>query len=96
MKRKHNTGGRVVSALTLAQHLARREAFQRGYASIKRGLPYEYDIASKEEAIHYARGRAFAIWTQLRGWKDCRWKNGTLSDAATNRLVDAIYAGAIL
>jgi len=96
MERKHNTGGRLVSALTLAKHLANRAAFQRGYASIKCESPYDYDIASKEEAIAYARGRAFAIWTQLRGWKDCRWKNGKLSAAATERLVHAIHARAIL
>lgn len=96
MDRIHNKGGKLVSALTLAQGLARKEAFQRGYASAMKGLPYDYDICTKEEAIPYARGRAFAIWTRSRGCKACRWKNGVLSAAATERLVDAMRAGAIL
>lgn len=96
IERKHNTGGHLVSALTLAQRLSRIEAFQRGYNSVMKGLPYDYDLYSKEEAIPYLRGRAFAIWTRSRGWKACRWKNGVLSAAATERLVDAMRAGAIL
>ncbi len=96
IERKHNTGGHPVSALTLAQKLSRIEAFQRGYNSVMKGLPYDYDLYRKEEAIPYLRGRAFAIWTRSRGWKACRWKNGVLSAAATERLVDAMRAGAIL
>lgn len=96
IERKHNTGAHFVSVLTLAQRLSRIEAFQRGYASAMKNLPYDYDICTKEEAIPYLRGRAFAIWTRSRGWKACRWKNGVLSEAATQRLVDAMRAGAIL
>lgn len=96
IERKHNTGGHLVSVLTLAQRLSRVEAFQRGYASAMKGLPYDYNLYAKEEAIPYLRGRAFAIWTRSRGWKACRWKNGVLSAAATERLADAMRAGAIL
>ena len=96
MDRIHNKGGKLVSASALAQALAHKEAFQRGYASAMKNLPYDYDLYAKEEAIPYARGRAFAIWTRARGWKACRWKNGVLSAAATERLVDAMRAGAIL
>lgn len=96
MDRLHNKGGYTVSRVQLAQALARKQAFQYGYASAMKNLPYDYDIPTKEEAIPYARGRAFAIWTRARGWKSCRWKNGVLSAAATERLVDAMWAGAIL
>lgn len=91
-----NIVGQLVTASQLARALAKRLAFQQGYASAIRNEPYNYTLDNKTEAVDYARGRAFAIWSQVRGWKGCRWKDGKLSKAAQDRLVMALHERAIL
>jgi choline dehydrogenase-like flavoprotein len=93
---KRNTNARRVTPLEGARHLSQWESFKRGYDSVMRGQLYDYDIADKTDAINYARGRAFAIWSKVNGWKGCRWKNGVLSAAAETRVLDAIYQMAII
>jgi hypothetical protein len=91
-----NDDGVKVSVLVIARRLSRRESFKRGYDSVMRSQPYDYDISDKWEAINYARGRAFAVWSNVRGWKGCRWKDGVLSKAAEGRVVDALQQRAII
>jgi hypothetical protein len=91
-----NTGASRVSVQTLAAHISRRESFRRGYNSVMRNEPYDYDIADNTDAINYARGRSFAIWSQVNKWKGCRWKDGVLSKAAEERVLSTIYARAII
>jgi hypothetical protein len=79
-----------------AANLSRREWFKIGYDSVVKNKPYDYDIVAKTDAIAYARGRAFAIWSNVNGEKACRWKNGVLSAAATQRLLKALYDRAVI
>jgi hypothetical protein len=90
MARNDNTQSVAVTYAQGAARLARQEYFKLGYDSIIKNVPYNYDIESKVNAIAYARGRAFAIWSRLNAEKSCRWKNGVLSAAATERLIRAM------
>lgn len=96
MDRNDNTQGKLVSYAQGARNLAHRESFKRGYDAAMKNRPYDYDIADKREAIGYARGRAFAIWTKTTGESTCRWKNGVLSRAGEERLLRAMYDRAII
>jgi hypothetical protein len=96
MDRNNNFQGRIVSYAQGARNLTRREDFKRGYDAAMKDRPYDYDIADKHEAIGYARGRAFAVWTKATGESACRWKNGVLSRAGEERLLRAMYDRAVI
>lgn len=96
MDRNDNLQVVVVSVLKGAQLLSRRAAFKRGYDAAIKNMPYDYNIESKHDAINYARGRAFAVWSRTNREPGCRWKNGVLSRAAEERLVRAIYVRAVI
>jgi hypothetical protein len=96
MDRNDNFQGKVVSYVQGARSLSRRAAFKRGYDEAMKSKPYDYDIPVKRDAVDYARGRAFAIWTLSNREKGCRWKNGVLSRAAEQRLLRAMYDRAII
>jgi hypothetical protein len=95
MQARNDNASRV-SIQTLAARISRRESFRRGYNSVMRNEPYDYDIADTPEAVNYARGRSFAIWSQVNKWKGCVWKDGVLSKAAEERVVSAIRDRAII
>lgn len=96
MDRSDNYQGRVISYTQGARNLSRREAFKLGYEAALKNLPYDYDIPVKRDAVDYARGRAFGIWTLVQREKTCRWKNGVLSRAGEERLLRAMYDRAVI
>jgi len=96
MDRTDNTKGRRVTYVQGAQLLSKREAFKRGYEDVIKNKEYDYSIEYKLDAISYARGRAFAIWTITSKESKSRWKNGVLSRAGVERLLRAMYAGAVI
>ena len=96
MDRNDNFQGALTSYSKGAQLLSRRAAFKRGYDEAMKSKPYDYDIALKRDAVDYARGRAFALWTVASKEKTCRWKNGVLSRAGEDRLLRAMYDRAII
>ena len=94
--RQDNTSHVKVSAETFARRLAASPFFKRGYEDYTKGLPYDYSIVDKVEAIHYARGRTFAIFSQQQRTPRAVWRKGTLARTAQERLVRAAYAGYVL
>jgi hypothetical protein len=96
MDRKDNLQSRLVTYAQGARNLSRREPFKRGYDEALKSKPYDYDIPEKRDAVDYARGRAFGIWTIAQREKTCRWKNGVLSRAGEERLLRAMYDRAII
>jgi hypothetical protein len=96
MDRNDNFQGKLVTYVEGARNLSRRAAFRRGYDEAMKSKPYDYNIPEKRDAVDYARGRAFGIWTIVNREKGCRWKNGVLSRAAEERLLRAMYDRAII
>jgi hypothetical protein len=96
MNSNDNFQGNLVTYVEGARNLSRRAAFKRGYDEAMKSKPYDYEIPVKRDAVDYARGRAFAIWTLVKREKGCRWKNGVLSRAAEERLLRAMYDRAII
>ena len=96
MNHNDNLQGKLVTPAQGARNLSMRSEFKRGYDEAMKSKPYDYEIPSKRDAVDYARGRAFAVWTLYNREKTCRWKNGVLSRAAEERLVRAMYDRAII
>jgi hypothetical protein len=96
MDRNDNFQGKLITYVQGARNLSRRAVFKRGYEEAMKSKPYDYEIPVKGDAVDYARGRAFAIWTLSKREKGCRWKNGVLSRAAEERLLRALYDRAII
>jgi hypothetical protein len=94
--RQDNTSHVKVSAETFARRLAASPFFKRGYEDYTKGRPYDYSIVDKVEAIHYARGRAFAIYSHQQRTPRAVWRKGTLARTAQERLVMAAYTGYVL
>lgn len=92
----HNTKEKIVSAETYARSLAASPYFKRGYEDYTKDCPYDYDIEGKGEAIHYARGRAFAIYSQQKRTARAVWRKGLLARTAQERLISAAFSGYIL
>lgn len=91
-----NFQGKLVTPLEAARNLSRRAAFKRGYDDVMKDRAYNYNIETKSDAVNYARGRAFAVWSRASREPGCRWKNGVLSGAAEERLLRAIRGRAII
>ena len=85
-----------VSPETYANLLGRSEAFKRGYDEYVKGQPYDYSIESKYEAVAYARGRSFAIFSQQQRAPRAVWRKGVLAKTAKQRLVCAARTGYVL
>lgn len=85
-----------VSAETYANRLGRSESFKRGYNDYIKGHPYDYDIENKYEAVSYARGRSFAIFSQQQRAPRAVWRKGVLAKTAKQRLVLAARTGYVL
>lgn len=94
--RQDNTQQVKVSAETYANRLGSSEAFKRGYNEYVKGLPYDYSIESKLNAINYARGRSFAIFSQQQRAPRAVWRKGILAKTAKQRLVLAARTGYVL
>ena len=96
MDRNDNSKGRKVSYTRAVYRISRDTYFKLGYEDARKHRPYNYDIENKAHAIHYERGRAFAIWALTAQEKSSRWKNGVLSCAGQERLLRAMYQGAVI
>lgn len=96
MNRTDNTKGRRVTYTKGAQLLSTRPTFKRGYEDVFKSKAYDYSIENRVDAISYARGRAFAIWTITNNQTKSRWKNGVLSRAGVERLLRAMYMGVVI
>lgn len=91
-----NTQSRKVTYTKGASLLARRSYFKIGYDAAMKNLAYDYSIEDRVDAINYARGRSFAIWSMSTKQPSCRWKNGVLSRAGQERLLQSMYDRAVI
>lgn len=91
-----NTGERTVTINTFVYHLGRDSYFKLGFEDCFKDKPYNYDISDKRNAIHYARGRSFAIYTKTTKQPRAVWRKGILAKTAQERLARAAYYGWVL
>lgn len=91
-----NFQGRFVSPMQLAEAYAASDWFRTGYLDAYKGLPYQYDIASKKDAVRYERGRAFAVWSKTNKLPRAVWRNGATAKTVRERLAVAIRELAVI
>lgn len=82
-----------------AQYAARMSSdlyFRQGYDDYVKQRDYNYDIEDKLDAIRYARGRAFAIFSIKNSAPRAVWRKGVLAKTAQERLIRATMTGWVL
>lgn len=70
--------------------------FRDGYESVIKSKPFNYDIVGKVDAIHYERGRAFAIWSLANKQPRAVWRKGVAAKTVMDRFVRATQVGAVI
>ena len=80
---------RVTPAMGAAR-LAKSEYFRRGYNSYMKNIAFDYAIAEKQNAVHYTRGRNFAIWCQHNRAPRAVWRNGVAANTVVERIIESI------
>lgn len=91
-----NLAQRTVSPAQYAARLSSNQYFRQGYDDYVKQRDYDYYIENKLDAIHYARGRAFAIFSIKNHAPRAVWRKGVLAKTAQKRLIRATTAGWIL
>ncbi len=79
---------KLISAEMLAARCAKSEDFKVGYNSFVTNKAFDYNATA-----YYERGRAFAIYTSAVKAPKAVWREGKLAKTATERLINAVYAG---
>lgn len=72
-----------------ANRNASNPAFREGYDSIINFKPYDYSIEDTTRAVHYARGRMFAIWCKQNNAPRAVWKKGIPAKTLVERVIRA-------
>ena len=72
-----------------ANRNAAHPAFRSGYDSLIKAKPYDYGISDTNYAVHYARGRMFAIWCQQNNAPRAVWKNNVPAKTLVERVIRA-------
>jgi hypothetical protein len=83
------------TAAVIAEKLGKNNDFYNGYVDASKNVPLNYDYHD-ELRVAYIRGRAFALYSAAMKLPKASWRNGMLSKAATQRLVMAIQARAVI
>ena len=72
-----------------ANRNATHPAFRIGYDSIINAKPYDYNIDDTNYAVHYARGRMFAIWCQQTKAPRAVWRGAVPAKTLVERVIRA-------
>lgn len=91
----HNKEVFFTTAERIAARLAKNTDFKLGYEHGIKQIPFDYQFHD-ERRIAYIRGRAFAIYGAAMKLPRAAWRNDTMSKAATQRLISAIYQRAVI
>lgn len=91
-----NTSEVMVSMRTFISTLSQSYYFRLGFEDCFKAKPYNYDIGNKRDAIHYARGRSFAVYTKSNKQPRAVWRKEVLAKTAQERLARAAYYGWVL
>jgi hypothetical protein len=87
---------RKVSPAQYAARISSNQYFRQGYDDYVKQRDYNYSIEDKLDAILYARGRAFAIFSIKNRAPRAVWRKGVLAKTAQERLVRAAMTGWVL
>lgn len=90
MPKQTNTQEVTVSVSRYIESHARCAWFKKGYNSVIKAEPYDYDIEQKTNAVRYARGRAFAIYCKRMREPRAVWRKEVLAKTAQKRLISAV------
>ena len=96
VKSQDNTQQKLVPDAVYIKHHSLSIMFREGYESATKQKPYNYNIDSKHDAIFYARGRAFAVYTAKNNLPRAVWRKGVLAKTAGLRLIQAAKSGWVL
>lgn len=85
-----------ISPAQYAARLSSNQYFRQGYDDYVKQRDYDYSIENKLDAIRYARGRSFAIFSIKNNAPRAVWRKGVLAKTAQERLIRAARTGWVL